>query len=325
MIAFAARRLGWALLTAWIVSVLAFFLFWTVPNVDPEWKLGGERRGTESTRQRAIDQYGLDDPLPVQYIRLMDGILIDEVTCYYSCGNFRETFFEALPVTFSLVAGAVGIAIAVGVGLGLVCVRNQGRLLDRVITTGATVAYSIPTLVLAAVFWAFLCYEWQLFPQDGYVALTENPAQWAWHLFLPWIAAALPFAGAYVQIVRASLLDAEGEEWVRAARAKGLSEKSVLRRHVLRNALTTPISVWGLDLSHAFGGFALYVEVIFGIPGVGSLTAETLDGYDLPPIVGLAVWLAFIVVLFSAITDILLAWLDPRTRVRSARTRPESA
>ena len=320
MIAFAARRLAWALVTAWVASVLAFFLFWTVPNVDPAWKLGGEEKGSELTRQIATDKYGLDDPLPVQYVRLMEGIISGEVDCYYSCGGLRQAFFEALPVTFWLVAGAAVIAVTLGVALALVCVRHQGRLLDRAITSAATVAYSVPSLVLAAVLWAFLAYKWQIFPQDGYVGLTENPAKWAWHLLLPWIAAALPFAGAYVQVVRASLLDAANEEWARAARARGLSEKRVLRRHVLRNALIPPISIWGLDFSHAFGGFALYVEVIFGIPGVGGLAAQTLEGFDLPPIVGMAVWLALVVVLVSALVDILLAWLDPRTRAPATGT-----
>jgi peptide/nickel transport system permease protein len=314
VIGFAARRFAWALLTAWIASVLAFVLFWTIPNVDPAYKLGGERHSTEQTRERATDQYGLDDPLPVQYVRLMKGIIGGDVECFYGCGNLRSAFFEGLPVTFSLVVGAAVIAIGTGIGLGLVCARYRGRFLDRLISRAAVVAYSVPSLVVASVMWVYLSYKLDLFPAEGYVPLTENPIKWAWHLLLPWVAAALPFAGAYVQVVRAALLDAADEEWVRAARARGLTEKQVLRRHVLRNALNSPISLWGLDFSHAFGGFALYVEVIFGLPGIGLLTAETLQGYDLPPIIGMAVWLALVVVLFSAVADVIGAWLDPRTR-----------
>jgi peptide/nickel transport system permease protein len=162
--------------------------------------------------------------------------------------------------------------------------------------------------------WAFLAYKWRIFPEEGYVGLTENPLDWFLHLLLPWIAAALPFAGAYVQVVRASLLEAVEEDWVRTARAKGLGEKQVIRRHVLRNGLIPPVNVWGLDFSHAFGGFALYVEVIFNLPGVGLLTSQTLGTFDLPPIVGLAIYLAIVVVLASAIVDVLIAWLDPRLR-----------
>jgi peptide/nickel transport system permease protein len=314
MIAYTARRLGAALLTAWVASMVAFVLFWTVPNVDPSYFLGGAEHGTNATRARAAEKYGLDDPLPVQYVRLMESILNGEIECFYSCGSLRAVFIEALPVTISLVAGAGLIAVGLGVGLALICVRHRGRWQDRLITTTATAAYSVPSLVLAALLWAFLSYRWGIFPEEGYVGLRDSPWGWAKHLFLPWIASALPFAGAYVHVVRASLLDAVDEDWVRTARAKGLSEKQVIRRHVLRNGLIPPVNIWGLDFSHAFGGFALYVEVIFGLPGVGMLTADTLGSFDLPPIVALAVYLAIVVVFFSALVDVVVAWLDPRLR-----------
>ncbi len=314
MIAFAARRLGWALVTAFVASVVAFVLFWTIPNVDPAYFLGGAEKGNNETRAMATEKYGLDDPLPTQYVRLMKEILSGDVECFYSCGSLRTAFLEALPVTFWLVVGAALIAIGTGVGLAGVCVRHRDQWQDRVITSAAAAAYSIPSLVLASVLWAFLAHKWSIFPEEGYVGLTDDPVQWLWHMLLPWIAAAVPFAGAYVQIVRASLLEAVDENWVLTARAKGLSEKQVIRRHVLRNGLIPPVSVWGLDFSHAFGGYALYVEVIFGLPGVGLLTSETLGGLDVPAIVGMAIYLAIVVVLASAIVDVIVAWLDPRVR-----------
>jgi peptide/nickel transport system permease protein len=311
---FAARRLGWALVTALLASIVAFAMFWAIPNVDPSYWLGGAEKGTNETRARAVEQYGLDDPLPVQYTRLMDSILSGDVACYYSCGNLREAFLDALPVTLSLVIGAMLIAIVTGVGLAMVCVRHRGRWPDRLISTAATAAYSLPSLVLAALMWGYLTYRWNIFPPGGYVPLTEDPFQWLWHLLLPWIAAALPFAGAYVQFVRASLLQAADQEWVRTARAKGLSEKRVIRRHVLRNGLIPPVNLWGLDFSHAFGGFALYVEVIFELPGIGLLTSATIGSLDMPPIVALAIYLTIVVVLVSALVDLVIAWLDPRIR-----------
>ena len=319
MIPFAARRLGWALVTAFLASVVAFALFWANPGIDPAYQLGGGQHGTALTRARATESYGLDDPLPVQYERLMKQILTDEVNCFYGCGRVRTAFLDALPVTLSLVLGAALIAIGLGLSLALVCVRHRGRWPDRLITTAATAAYSVPTLVLATLLWAFLVYKWQLFP-EGYVPLTEDPLQWAWHLLLPWIAAALPFAGLYVHVVRASLLEAASLDHVRTARAKGLSEKRLLRRHVLRNGLIPPVNIWGLDLSHAIGGYALYVEVVFGLPGVGLLTANTLAKFDLPPIIALAFYLSVVVVLTSALVDITIASLDPRIRSRSLRT-----
>jgi peptide/nickel transport system permease protein len=311
---FTARRIGAAIVTAWVASVIAFVLFWTVPNVDPSYFLGGAEHGTEFTRQQAKEKYGLDDPLPTQYVRLMGSILNGEIECFYGCGSLREAFVEALPVTASLVVGAALLAIGLGSWLGLVCVRHRGRWPDRVISAAATTAYSVPSIVLAALLWTFVAHKWGWFPDSDYVKLTDNPLKWAQHLILPWIAAGLPFAGAYVQIVRASLLASVDEDWVRTARAKGLSEAKVVRRHVLRNGLIPPVNVWGLDFSHAFGGFALYVEVIFGLPGVGRLTADTIGTFDLPPIVALAVYLAIVVVATSALVDIAVAWLDPRIR-----------
>jgi peptide/nickel transport system permease protein len=320
MIPFAVRRLAAAVATAWVASLLAFFMFWTVPNVDPSYLLGGAEKGNDFTRAQATEKWGLDDPLPTQYVRLMGDILSGDLKCFYGCESLRETFVQALPVTVSLVAGAGLIAVGLGVWLALICVRHRGRWPDRVITAAASAAYSVPSIVLAALLWGFVATKWGLLPAEGYVRLRDNPYEWARHLILPWIAAAVPFAGAYVQVVRASLLSAVDDDWVRTARAKGLPERKVIRRHVLRNGLIPPVNIWGLDFSHAFGGFALYIEVIFGLPGVGLLTAGTVGSFDLPPIVALAVYLAIVVVLTSALVDIAVAWLDPRI----PRHRPSS-
>ena len=315
LLRFALRRLGWAALTAWVASIVAFALFWAIPNVSPEWRIGGMRRSTEASRAKAAAEHGLDDPLPVQYWRLLKGIFTDDVPCVTTCGNLRSAVFDGLPVTLSVVAGAGLLAIGLGVWLALVSVRHHGGRLDRAILRLSAVMYSVPSLVLAVLLWTYLCSRNDVFPYDGYVGLTGDPLGWAWHLVLPWIAAGLPFAGAYTQIVRASLLETRNEDWVRAARAKGLSERTVVRRHVLRNVLGPGVSIAGLDFSHAFGGFVLYVEVVFGLPGIGLLTEQTLSELDLPPVFALTVWLALVVVVVSALVDIAVAALDPRVRL----------
>ena len=154
MIGLAVRRFAAALVTAWVASIVAFVLFWTVPNVDPAYLLGGGQKGTNQTRALATEKYGLDDPLPVQYVRLMESILNGDIECYYACGGLRDVFVQALPVTISLVAGAGLIAVGLGIGLALICVRHRGRWQDRLITTAASAAYSVPSLVLAALLWA---------------------------------------------------------------------------------------------------------------------------------------------------------------------------
>jgi peptide/nickel transport system permease protein len=311
---FAARRLGWAVLTVWIASLIAFAAFWAIPNVAPEFALGGGVKGTNESRAAAAAEYGLDRPLPEQYARLMSGIAGGDVECFSTCGDLRASFVAALPATVSVVAGAALLAVALATGLALVAVRHHGRRLDRAILTAGALLHSVPSLVLSTVLWAYLCQRAELFPYEGYVGLTDDPLRWAHGLVLPWLAAGLPLAGAYVQVVRAALLEARGAPWVRTARAKGLSERAVVRRHVLRTALTTPVHLFGLDVAHAFGGFVLYVEVVFRVPGVGALAEGALRTLDLPPLVALTMWLALVVVVVGAVVDLALAAVDPRVR-----------
>ncbi|HEX8207624.1 MAG TPA: ABC transporter permease [Solirubrobacteraceae bacterium] len=311
---YAAQRLAWAVGTAAAASVVAFVLFWAVPNVEPEWALGGREKGTNATRAAAREKWGLDKPLPVQYVAVMRGIFDGSLQCHFACGNLRDDFVARLPVTAWIVAGGALLAAALATGLALLCVRHHGRRLDRALLALAAALQSVPSLVLSVVLWTLLAQKWEILPYDGYTGLTEDPLRWAGHLAGPWIAVALPFAGAYVPIVRAALLDAHRSDWVRTARAKGLSERRVLRRHVLRTSLAAPVSIAGLDLAHAFGGLVLYVETIFRVPGVGDLTESALQTLDLPAVVALSIWLVIVVVVVSALFDLLLYAIDPRTR-----------
>jgi peptide/nickel transport system permease protein len=310
--AYAARRALWALGTVVLASIVAFTLFWAVPNVDPEFNLGGGRHSTAATREAARVEYGLDQPLPVQYVDLMRGIFGGSVECFSTCGNLRVEFVHRLPATAWLALGATLLSAALATFLALVCVRWHGRRLDRAVLGLAAALHSVPSLVLSAVLWSLLCDGPGIFPYEGYTPLLDDPARWAWHLTLPWIAVALPFAGAYVPVLRAAMLEARSADWVRTARAKGLRERTVVWRHMLRSSLAAPVSVLGLDLSHAFGGYVLYVETIFRIPGVGALAEQGVRGLDLPAVVAMTVWLAITVVVVSALLDVVGRALDPR-------------
>jgi peptide/nickel transport system permease protein len=309
---YVTRRVTSAALTVLLASVVAFSIFWAIPNVDPGFILGGGNSGNQETWQRARDRYGLERPLPVQYVAVMRGILGGSVECWSTCGNLRSDFLSRFPTTASLILGATLLAAALATGLALLCVRFHGRRLDRLLLGVAAVLQSVPSLVLSVVFWTILCERLEVFPYEGYTPLLENPVRWAWHLTLPWIAIALPFAGAYVPILRGSMLEARNADYVRTARAKGLRERTVLRRHVLRTSLAAPVSVLGLDLSHAFGGYVLFVEVIFGIPGVGAMATDAVTGLDAPALVGMTMWLALTVVVASVLVDIVVHALDPR-------------
>ena len=258
-------------------------------------------------------QYGLDQPLPVQYVELMRGIFGGSVECFSACGNLREEFLQRLPGHRVARRSArrcwpprwrrPGAAVrplaraarstAWSSGSPRRCTRSRRSCCRQ--SCGACCA-TAPGI----------------FPYEGYTPLLEDPARWAWHLTLPWIAVALPFAGAYVPVLRASMLEARSADWVRTARAKGLRERSVVWRHMLRSSLAAPVSILGLDLSHAFGGYVLYVETIFRVPGVGAARRVGVRGLDLPAVVAMTVWLAITVVLVSALLDVVVRALDPR-------------
>jgi peptide/nickel transport system permease protein len=147
------------------------------------------------------------------------------------------------------------------------------------------------------------------------VPLTQDPVQWLTHLIAPWLVLSVLFIGIYSRVLRSTILDTIGEDYVRTARAKGLSERRVLVRHVLRNSLIPIISLWGLDFAQVIGGGAILTESVFSLHGVGQFAAESIGRLDLPPILVVTMLTAFAVVLLSAIVDILYAVLDPRIRL----------
>jgi peptide/nickel transport system permease protein len=173
---------------------------------------------------------------------------------------------------------------------------------------------SIPVFGLAAVFLIYLTYKTEIFPSGEYVEFATNPLEWAEHLILPWITLAITYIGLYSRVLRSNMLDAMNEDYVRTARAKGLSERRVMTRHVLRNSLIPIVTLFGLDFGALLGG-AILVEGVFNINGVGLYAFESLENFDLPPVMAIVLFGAFFVVLFNALVDIAYAWLDPRIRL----------
>jgi peptide/nickel transport system permease protein len=161
----------------------------------------------------------------------------------------------------------------------------------------------------------YLGYKWGLLPLGGYVPLSSDPWGWFTHMLMPWLALSVTFIGVYARVLRSSILDTLGEDYVRTARAKGLSERRVLVRHVLRNSLIPIVSLWGLDLAGVIGGGAIVVESVFDLHGVGQYAAESIARLDVPPVLVVTLLVACAVVVFGVIVDILYAVLDPRIRL----------
>jgi peptide/nickel transport system permease protein len=314
VIGFIARRLISMLLVMFAVSVLVFLIFNAIPNGDPAERMAGPEA---SPTQVAVirREWGFDDPLPVQYLNTMEKLFGGDLVSYFNNLDVREEIWKGVPRTLSLALGAAFLWIVAGVGLAVFTALRAGKTADHLLSALALAGVSIPGFWLAAVMSHYLGFELGLFPNGGYVPLTEDPVQWLWHMLLPWTALAVLFVGVYARVLHVSMLDTMNQDYVRTARAKGISERRVILRHALRNALVPVVALWGLDVGAVIGGGAILVESIFNLQGVGQYAADALDRLDLRPIMAVTIYGAFFIVLLSAIADIIQAWLDPRVRL----------
>ena len=314
MLRFAVKRLINMALVMVAISVLVFLIFNVVPSGDPALRIAG-RNANETVRQQVREDWGFNDPLHVQYLEMMKKTISGDLISYSNQLNVREEIIRGLPATASLVIGGGAIWLFLGVLFGVLSARYSGRFVDRALTIFAVMGVSLPVFFVGLMLLYYLTFKVELFPAGGYVGLTEDPLDWAYHLALPWITLSVLFIGLYSRVLRSNILDTANEDFVRTARAKGLSERRILVRHTLRNALIPIVTIFGLDFSAALGGTALVTETVFNLQGVGQYAADSIGGLDLPPVMGIALYAAFVIVLISAIVDILYAYLDPRIRL----------
>jgi peptide/nickel transport system permease protein len=207
--------------------------------------------------------------------------------------------------------GAVVLWMLVGLVSGVISARQAHSLLDRGIAFVVLLGISIPVSITALTFLYLFTFKLRIFPQSGFVPIQRNPVQWFEHLLLPWATAPLLQSAIYTRLTRGSLLDVLGEDYVRTARAKGLTERRVVYRHVLRSALTPVVTQFGIDIGGALSG-ALVTETVFGLQGIGQLSVQSMTNGDLPVIMGVVLLAAFFVVLANIAIDIAYAFLDPR-------------
>ncbi len=295
------------------VSVLTFLIFNVIPSSDPAHRIAG-KAATPNLIASINEEWGFNDSLPQQYLTMMKKIFSGDLISYFGQENVDERIVEGIPATFSLCIGAAVIWMFFGILFGYLSAVRAGSLLDRALTVIAVAGISIPVFGLAAVFLIYLTYKTEIFPSGGYVEFTTSPLEWAEHLILPWITLAIVYVGFYSRVLRSNMLDVMNEDYVRTARAKGLSERRVMSRHVMRNSLIPIVTLFGLDFGALLGG-AILVEGIFSIDGIGLYAFESLKNLDLPPVMAIVLFGAFFVVLFNALVDIAYAWLDPRIRL----------
>ena len=321
MLRFVAHRLVSMVLVMFSISVLVFLIFFATPGVDPAARIAG-RNADQATLEAVRKDFGLDKPLPVQYGLMMKKLFVTrDLTSFVNRGaEVIPQIVEAAPVTLSLVFGAALIWVIVSVVMGLTAAVFRGTPLDTLIMVVGLIGISIPVFWLGEVVNLLsqsrlhdtFLFSWV--PPLGYTPFTESPIGWFKSLLLPWLTLSVLYIGVYARVLRSSLIEAQEEDYVRTARAKGLSEQRVLLRHALRTSLIAFVSLFGLDFGALVGGGALLTEVVFGLPGIGKLTFDSLQNLDLPVIMGPVIYAAFFVVAANAVVDLLYAWLDPRVR-----------
>jgi peptide/nickel transport system permease protein len=314
MTRFVIRRLFSMVLVLFAISVLTFLIFQAIPNGDPAVRMAG-RLATPEQIAQIRQSWGFDDPIWQQYLTTMEKIFSGEVVSYTQQLNVLDQIKAALPATLSLSIGAGLIWLFFGVLFGLISAIKAGAFTDRALTVLALVGVSTPVFLLGAVALYFLAFKLTIFPNGGYVPLTDDPVDWLYHLILPWCVLSVLFIGVYSRVLRSNVLDTMSEDYVRTARAKGISEKRVMVRHVLRNSMIPIISLWSLDFAAVIGGGAILTESVFNLQGVGQYAADSIQQLDVPPVLVVVMLGAFAVVILSALTDVIFAFLDPRIRL----------
>jgi peptide/nickel transport system permease protein len=317
MVRFVARRLAGMVAVLFAISVVVFLIFNVIPNSDPAARIAG-KNSDPALIARVKADLGLDQSLPVQYLTMMRKILTGELTSYASSQNVTEQIWKGLPATFSLCIGAAVLWMTLAILFGYLSAVHSGKFTDRILTVLSLTGVSMPVFWLAAILLYYLSFKAQLFPTSSYVPLTKDPVQWAYHLILPWITLAVLYVGFYSRVLRSNMLDAMNEDYVRTARAKGISERQVRIRHVLRNSMIPVVTMFGLDFGVVVGGGAILTETVFNLNGVGLYAGQAIGSLDLPPLMGVTIFGAFFIVLFNTIVDILYAFLDPRIRLGEA-------
>ena len=348
MLRFLVRRFFLGLLVLFLVSLAVFFMFFKLNTSGPTAvanRICGKQCSTQQINA-VKDRLHLNDPFFKQYWYFLFGYPgKDDPTAavprnkgivpfgdhndffhtpdlgysYVNSQSVNSILKDSFPITLSLAAGSAILWLAMGLLSGILSAIRPRSMLDRTFTFMALFFYSMPTFVLGLLLLLLLFYQLSIhgisfFPAQGYVPFTQSPGQWAQHLLLPWFTLAAVTAAAYTRLTRGSMLDVMGEDYIRTARAKGLSERRVIFRHGLRAALTPIVTQFGIDVGTLLGG-AIITERVFGLPGLGYQAVAAITANDLPIIIGVVVVATTAIVIANLLVDVFYAVLDPRVRL----------
>ncbi len=315
---FLFRRILTGLIVLWVVATATFALFFARPVDTVARGLAG-RAASPAVIENAVRQLGLNQPILTQYWHFMGKVAVGNLGySYYNNESVNTIVKQDLPPTASLVAGGLVLWLIVGLSVGILSATRARSLFDRVATVGVLAGISMPTFVLGELLLlvVFLPLNEHGFSwiQDGYAGLSQGIGPWIGHMLLPWITLAMVQAAIYTRLSRSSLLDTLGEDYIRTARAKGLTERRVIYRHGVRAAMTPVVSQLGVDVGALLGG-VVEVETVFGLGGLGQTAVQAVDTDNLPVIIGFVILAAAFVVIANIIVDLCYAFLDPRVRI----------
>lgn len=328
MTAYVTRRILTGLLILILLSMVTFLLFNALP-ADPAALTCGKSCNPQVIEANRI-RLGLDMPLYMQYLEFVKGIFLGRTygsgTATFQCDapclgySFRKgeevtpLILKALPATIWLAAGAFALWLIPGVLLGIYASRRRGRWQERATLGAALVGYSFPSFFIGLLLLFFVVIRWQWLPYPSYISPFEDPVQFLQTMILPWLTLALVYMAFYIRLTRNQLLETYSEDYIRTARAKGLKEGTVIRKHALRAGLTPIVTAAGLDLAGLLGG-AIITESIFSLPGVGRLAIDAVVDADLAVITATVLLAGSFIIIANIVVDLLYAVIDPRVRL----------
>jgi peptide/nickel transport system permease protein len=313
------RRLLWVVVVMLVVTSITFLVFFVLPATDPAVTFAGKNPTPEQVEE-VRHQFGLDKPVPVQYVLFIKHIFLGDQYgwpglgfSYSTRSPVKDQFFGRVIVTVQLALGAALVWLCIGIPIGIISAIKRRTLVDRLSMGFALFFVSAPVFWLGLMgLWLFW-YKLRISPGTGYVPWGQNFGDWLSHMILPWIVLALLYAAFYARMTRGNLIETMGQDYIRTARVKGLSESKVILKHGLRASLTPVVTLIGLDLGALLGG-AVITETVFNLQGVGQWTVNSVFQGDLPVILAVTVVVAIAVTLMNLVVDIVYAYLDPRVR-----------
>jgi len=323
------RRLLSAFAIIVVVSFITFLIFFAIPSSPAVLACG---KTCSASRIAEINQaLGLNKPILTQYWEYVHGFFFGRdfgdnsrvIHCNFPCmgisfhddSNVWNTLMNRAPADLSLAIGSGVLFLTCGIGLGIAAAVRKGKSIDKFAVGFALFGISLPIYFTALILQYFFVDKWNLLPSPNYTPITQDPGQWFQGLILPWASLTIGFLAYYTRLTRSTMLETMGEDFVRTARAKGLSRRTVIFKHTLRAAITPIVTIFGMDFGYLIGGAAVITESAFGIPGIGSLAVQSVENSDLPVIMATTLFAAVAVVLANVVVDVVYGIIDPRVRL----------